>query len=134
MISFLISIITLVIINGRGNQYKFYSGAPIPEPTTGTGQFTPLKEHSSTGTFYTTDASVADTWVDKYGGTKSTLVNNRYNYNCIKGMAGGTSSTAWWLRSPGRNYTNEFCYVNNSGTLTSNYANNAYRVSFCFCI
>ena len=119
---------------GEGNQYEFYSSAPIPEPTSGTGQFTPLKEHSSTGTFYTADTSVADGWVDKYGGAKITTVNARYNYNCIKGAAGGTSSVNWWLRSPYRNNTNSFCIAIATSTLSYIVTNNSWGVSFCFCI
>lgn len=119
---------------GEGNQYEFYSSAPIPEPTNGTGQFTPLKEHSSTGTFYTTNTSVADDWVNKYGEAISTATNTRYNYNCVKGTAGGASSTPWWLRSPIRSNTYAFCLAQAHGYLTNTNANYAQGVSFCFCI
>lgn len=119
---------------GEGIQYEFYSSAPIPEPTSGKGQFTPLKEHSSTGTFYTADTSVADGWIDKYGDAINTTTGFRYNYNCIKGIADSTSFTTWWLRSPGCFNTAVFCTVTNSDMLDYDSSHTAHGVSFCFCI
>lgn len=119
---------------GEGNQYEFYSEAPIPEPTTGTGQFTPLKEHSSKGTFYTSDTSVADDWVDRFGNDRATSANTRYNYNCIKAKAGETTSTNWWLRSADCSTSSIFCIVSYTGDLGNNEAGFSSDVSFCFCV
>ena len=119
---------------GEGNQYEFYSEAPIPEPTNGTGQFTPLKEHSSKGTFYTSGTSIANDWVDRFGNAIDTSANTLYNYNAIKATAGETTSTYWWLRSAGRDTTFGFCNVRGSGGLSGNVADNTNGVSFCFCV
>ena len=122
---------------GEGSQYEFYSGAPIPEPTEGAGQFTPLKEHSSAGTFYTTGTSMANGWIDKYGSEITTYNYTRYNYNCIKGavkdISGDKSPVSWWLRSPYCNDNNGFCCVESTGYLGSIFNTSLY-VSFCFCI
>lgn len=120
---------------GEGNQYEFYSGAPIPEPTNATGRFTPLKEHSSTGTFYTTTStSFANGWINKYGSEIGTMSDVRYNYNCTKGTTGDTSSTTWWLRSPFKGNTVNFCTVENTASLNRASANTTLGESFCFCI
>lgn len=119
---------------GEGNQYEFYSEAPIPEPTTGTGQFTPLKEHSSKGTFYTSDTSAAEGWIDRFGNAMASFANIRYNYNCIKAEAGETTSEWWWLRSAYRNNSKSFCHVYTGGFLHNNGSANSLGVSFCFCV
>ena len=125
---------TRVAYTGEGNQYEFYSEAPIPEPTTGNGQFTPLKEHSSTGTFYTSDTSVAKGWVDRFGNAMVTLANNSYNYNGIKTKASETASIDWWLRSAGYLGTSSFCFAGDGGNVNNSLANTANGVAFCFCV
>lgn len=117
----------------EGIQYEFYSKAPIPEPASEPGQFTPWKENSSTGTFYVADVSVGG-WVDKYGEVNGITSYRRYNYNSIKGTTGGTSSTPWWLRSMLSGQASRFCNVTDGGFLDSNYANSTEGVAFCFCI
>lgn len=119
---------------GEGNQYEFYANALIPEPVNGSGQFTPLKEHSSKGTFYTSNTANADKWIDKFGHQMNSLQNNYYNYNVIKSGVESTAITSWWLRSPYYNNTTDFCVVNNFGRISSSSVINLQSVSFCFCI
>lgn len=119
---------------GEGYQYELYSGAPIPEPVSGTGQFTPLKEHSSTGTFYTTDTSVAQGYIDKYGDEVDTQTNRRYNYNSVKYDSKKILSSVWWLRSPYRTTAYAFCQIKHDGFLENYLANSNTKLSFCFCV
>ena len=120
--------------NGEGNQYEFYSEAPIPEPTTGTGQFTPLKEHSSKGTFYTSDTSVASGWVGRFGNNMTSSLNYLYNYYGTKSEEGKTTPTNWWLRSANSSVTGYFCEASYLGFMSFDRGDTAYGVSFCFCV
>lgn len=120
---------------GEGNQYEFYSEAPIPEPLTGSGQFTPIKEHSSTGTFWSTNSSEAKDWIDRFGNVQSMLFAKiEYNYNCIKAEAGEANSTWWWLRSANSTSTTRFCATPPSGSFGANVTNTSQGVAFCFCV
>ena len=119
---------------GEGNQYEFYANALIPEPVDGSGQFTPLKENSSKGTFYSSDLVNANYWINKLGNKMNSLEGNYYNYNATKTSVGGSSIINWWLRSPYYNNTTDFCQVLNTGILHSSHVKNTEGVSFCFCI
>ena len=51
----------------------------------------------------------------------SNIVWNSSNTNLVKCNAGSTSGSLWWLRSPGCNYSSNFCYVNSGGNLGNDY-------------
>lgn len=43
------------------------------------------------------------------------------------------SANNWWLRSPNVSNSNNFRYINSSGNVNNNNANNTYGVCFGFC-
>lgn len=121
---------------GEGEQYEYFKNAPIPTPTTGTGSFSVLKDNS--GTFYTTDTSVATGYTNKLGQAKTTTANIYYNYNNAKAQGDdGTSAITWWIRSPYYNYRDNFCCISSTGATNSDIysiADSSFGVSFGFCI
>jgi hypothetical protein len=46
----------------------------------------------------------------------------------------GGSANNWWLRSPNVSNSTNFRYINSTGNVNNNNANNTYGVSFGFCI
>ena len=43
------------------------------------------------------------------------------------------SANIWWLRSPNVSNSSNFRYINSTGNVNNNNANNTYGVSFGFC-
>ena len=116
----------------EGEQYEYYKQAPIPAPKAGTGAFSVL---AGTGCFYTTSASVANKYDNRFGQEKSTNTNTYYNYNNAKAQGdSATTSCIWWLRSPYCSGSYFFCYVYSNGYGDSNVAGISYGVAFGFCI
>lgn len=116
----------------EGEQYEYYKQAPIPAPKAGTGAFSVL---AGTGCFYTTSASVANKYDNRFGQEKSTSTNAYYNYNNAKAQGdSATTSCDWWLRSPYCSNSRTFCYVVSVGYGYVNYADVSGGVAFGFCI
>ena len=111
---------------GEGTQYEYFKSAPIPSPNEGTGAFTALSGDS--GTFYTSDISVASGFKSLLGGDLSTTQNVYYNYFAGKVASNEGRYCEYWLRSPTKVFTNSFCTVN--GTLCGN--TNFASTTFCY--
>lgn len=118
---------------GEGPQYEFYKNAPIPSPTSGTGNFSALT--GDAGTFYTSDTSVASGYTNLFGESKSTSANAYYNYYNAKARGNSaTTASTWWLRSPSYNETTYFCGVGDLGRLYDPTASSSNSLVFGFCI
>lgn len=119
--------------SGEGIQYEYFKNAPIPAPTSGTGSFSALSGNS--GTFYTTNKSVASGYTNKFNEQNNTGVDIYYNYNNAKTRwKSGSSASAWWLRSPVYNLNNNYCCINQNGTAGGVNAIGTLPIFFGFCI
>ena len=124
---------------GEGHQYTYFAEAPLPAVHNGHA-LQPLNS-GCVGTFYYNGES-------DYDGKFLTPFDEQidfepddgdgfyiYNYNGIKGQGNdATSACVWWLRSPYRLNSVNFCRVYGDGYSYFSNANISYGVAFGFCV
>ena len=113
---------------------EFYKNANIPNPTSGSGQFSALT--GSSGTFYTTSSSVASGYTNRFGQSRATSINYYYNYATAKGSGNDASSACnWWTRSPKAGSRYAFVYLSQQGNAADVSADGSnYYTVFGFCV
>lgn len=94
---------------------------------------------SSSGTQQTNDDLFLLSEIEIFGTTTYSVAGEGTQYEWYK--AGNSrikkvngSANYWWERSPFSGSTDDFCYVNGSGSASFNYASASYGVSFGFCV